>query len=653
MHRRFALTLAALAAFVAGGALFAPNSARACGCFSPAPPPVPNAPYSVTQSAEQILFEVNGDGTTTAHVLIQYEGDPATFAWVLPTMGVPELGLSPESVFAVVDASTQPDLRVQLEDICPVQEFQCNYGGSCGSVGGGGAGCAGGDDSPTFGGPRGVADLGSAPAFDAGVIGGGGPVMVLDRQIVGDYDVIVFGAGDAEAAVTWLGDNGFLVSPDAAPYMQPYADAGMNFLAARLLPGAGVDAIKPLRMTYTGPPMIPLELTAVSAEPELTVTAFVFGAETYVPRDQPVITPDERDLSVVTGRFNYPALLSRSIDEAGGAAFVAEHADALNLGVASSNFCCQSDDDPCGIGFDGSCQCPLADFDQLDCGWDPETGDALPSEILNRLASYTAVTRLTTRLNPEEMNYDPVFVPGEVSAVSLTANDVRVRRCERDAVEPAELEEAQRLDACADVYCGHGECGVDAFGDAGCVCDEGFVARHFVDLDGTPTLTCVPRTPIIDYKAATTVVLRDACEGVTCGQGACFDVGGTATCRCDEGTLALRTTAAAPICAALAASSGGAGATNPTDALHAVEFCRPAAPDCGPNGWLTERNSPTGRRGQICASTTPAPERFEPVECPEEDGGCSASPLTSTRGVWILTLGVLAFSVCRRRERLV
>jgi len=105
------------------------------------------------------------------------------------------------------------------------------------------------------------------------------------------------------------------------PYMQPYIDAGMVFVAAKLVAGAGLDSIKPLAMTYQGTtPMIPLQLTAVATEPHLTVTALIYAnGDVYQPIGHPITTIDETRLSQDSqGRLNYPMLLARTIDEAGG-----------------------------------------------------------------------------------------------------------------------------------------------------------------------------------------------------------------------------------------------------------------------------------------------------------------------------------------------
>ncbi|RMG94919.1 MAG: DUF2330 domain-containing protein, partial [Deltaproteobacteria bacterium] len=211
-----------------------PRPARACGCVSP--PVVMEGDYAVNQQAEEIIFEV-GESTVTAHVLIRYQGDPAQFAWLLPVPNQPELALSETMAFPLLDQVTAPRVNVTTQTACPGSAYACNYhsdpcdygdtdwGGTGGVTSGGGSGGDGGGDPP--------------PGVD-----------VLDMQVVGDYETVTFAASDAALAVQWLQDNGFVVNDTMTPYMQPYIDAGMVFVAAKLVAGAGLDSIKPLKMTY-------------------------------------------------------------------------------------------------------------------------------------------------------------------------------------------------------------------------------------------------------------------------------------------------------------------------------------------------------------------------------------------------------------------
>ncbi len=384
------------------------QEAEACGCTHP-PIPVPDGPddFAINQSGEHIIYEVE-EGFVTAHVLIQYAGRPEEFAWIVPVPSVPELSLSPSFGFSLLDRDTRPDISIDTVDDCPVQEWACQQANmpSCNSGGCGGGGCSA-DSASNF---ANTVDAG-AGAPDAS---GGGAVDVLDRQVVGSYETVVFSAGDASAAVTWLQDEGFIVNETMSPFMQPYADAGMLFLASRLVAGADTSSIQPLRMRYAADkPMIPLRLTAIAAQPEMTITTYIYGDTHFVPEDFPLATINQEWLSSDSdGRINYPMVLSRAIDEAGGKSFVAEYVGAAPFAdFDQGTGCCTAGFDLCNLGGDGVCSCPNSGFDAVDC---EEDGPALleGAAFIDGLAQkYSSLTRLTTRMSAEDMDYDPVFKP--------------------------------------------------------------------------------------------------------------------------------------------------------------------------------------------------------------------------------------------------
>ena len=108
------------------------------------------------------------------------------------------------------------------------------------------------------------------------------PVTVISEQVVGDYQTVTFRANEAQAATQWLRDNGFIVNHTTAIYMESYVNANMVFVAAKLVPGAGAKSIKPLRLRYRAAfPQVPLVLTAVAAQPHLTVTSFIYGNQPF------------------------------------------------------------------------------------------------------------------------------------------------------------------------------------------------------------------------------------------------------------------------------------------------------------------------------------------------------------------------------------
>src|SRR3569623_118581 len=237
---RRAMRISALAALAAASALLVDTpAARACGWLSsPMPPPVPpvgEVTYTVNQQSEQIIFEAE-PGWVTAHVMIRYAGDPAQFAWLVPVPEVPELAIDPPTAFGLLDAYTKPTINLSTENICPQSQWACEY------------------HAPLYCGPGG-ADYGAA-ALDAslgladGAPGGGSGtgVTVSSEQTVGDYQTVIFKATEASLATQWRKDNGFIVNNTTSIYMESYVAAGMVFVAAKLVPGAGVSSIEPLRM---------------------------------------------------------------------------------------------------------------------------------------------------------------------------------------------------------------------------------------------------------------------------------------------------------------------------------------------------------------------------------------------------------------------
>ncbi|MFT7580273.1 MAG: hypothetical protein ACI9MR_001942, partial [Myxococcota bacterium] len=483
-------------AVTASVAVLLAGPAVACGCFSPpVPPPDGLADFAVNQQSEQIIFEVPGDGTITAHVLIKYEGAPEQFAWLVPVPSVPVLALSETLAFAIIDQETAPQIRRDDRDICPDPEFICRYHPQ--------PNCN--DDDVTVQDAQSSGDSASQDTVGGGPLPGG--VQVIQSQIVGDYETVVFSADDAMGTVSWLQDNGFIVNDTMTPFMQPYLDAGMLFIAAKLVPGAEVSAIRPLKMTYIHPrPIIPLKLTAVAAEPHLTVTSYIFADKAYRPMGHPMATIEPGRLTYVGSRSNYPMVLARTIDEAGGDAFVAEFGGAPPVWLRASDDACNPGGDASfpQIENDGICQCPRSDFDALDCAEDqPGLLEALALlDDLNK--RFPKLTRLTTRLSAEEMTFDAEFEPTTntmpTGPLRLDAPAFDLGGCVANIVDTATHTAIVSEIPCATLYCGAGSCVTTALG-AGCRCDAGQVARTFRDLDGLPSVTCQPRQALVDLGA--------------------------------------------------------------------------------------------------------------------------------------------------------
>ena len=616
------------------------RQARACGCLSP--PAVTEGDYAIAQASEQIIFEVT-PGWVTAHVLIRYAGDPAQFAWLVPVPEVPDLSISPVSAFGLLDAATAPQVSVTPSDVCPVSEWACHYDYPESS----GGGCLGGTEQAGLA----STDAGTFGTSDAAA-GGAPPVTVINTQTVGDYQTVTFAASNAIGATQWLHDNGFIVNDTTSIYMESYIQANMVFVAAKLVPGAPSTAIKPLRLHYRAAyPTIPLILTAVAAQPHLTVTAFVYADQPYRPMGHPVVTiaPDRlaRDGK---GRFNYPMVLARTIDEAGGDAFAVEYRGSSSPSQVGTGSCCGGGGDYCGIGNDGQCECPADEFDASDCA---EQGDLVDGVRLLRAlgGTYASLTRITTRISPEEMTFDPGFEPDPAAVASgpmyVASTQPSLASCIQAVRDRAAYADITAEQGCNAMYCGPtSECVITQAGPA-CACGSATVATGFIDLDEHASVTCVPAVPPVDLRAGGDL-LTDACWAVDCGTGQCEDRNGVAVCRCDASSAAVlgSTAGAPPRCSPIRLQTHSPGAQDFALPLAALAVCAPAPPLCGTDGYLEHVSSP--RVGVDCGNATP-PEslttRTDGCGC-QESGG--PSPAAFVGAAWF---GLVVLVRRRRRGR--
>lgn len=94
---RYTLLAFATALFVS----LSVGRAQACGGFFCSQTPV-------DQTAERIIFTVNGDSTITAYVQISYTGQRDAFAWVVPVSSIPTVDTFPRAAFQALDLATQP-----------------------------------------------------------------------------------------------------------------------------------------------------------------------------------------------------------------------------------------------------------------------------------------------------------------------------------------------------------------------------------------------------------------------------------------------------------------------------------------------------------------------------------------------------------------
>lgn len=307
-HRPHLLALApvALAAMIAA----APRLASACGgTFCDAGPQV----MPVDQTGENILF-VMEEGAVEAHVQIQYEGDPAEFAWIVPLPAAAGTGLE-------ISVGSEELFQRMLAVTVPTFTLDTSFEGDCGG-GGGGLGCAATEDA-AFG----IQGLDEEPQDP-------GEPTVLSHEVVGAYEYAVLQGGTADGVGQWLDDNGYARDDDAPEILQAYLDEGFVFVAFKLRPGTALDQLHPVVLRYPGTePCIPLRLTRIAAVEDMRIRAFFLGDARVVPTNYRHVEINPLRIDWLDVGSNYYLLVREAVDQEGadGRAFVTEYAGGSSV----------------------------------------------------------------------------------------------------------------------------------------------------------------------------------------------------------------------------------------------------------------------------------------------------------------------------------
>ena len=283
---------AAIAVFTWAASLTAERRAEACGgCFGQTITTVESHRMAVLLSAERsVLWDQ-----------IAYSGAPEDFVWVLPVPG-PQvtIELADASFFDEIDGQTAPVVQPRPTDFDQGACFGC-----C-AAGGGDVAAAGGDED----------------------------VIVYTEGAVGPYETVVLGGEDGAALQDWLTEHGYPVQEAAVPIIDKYVDAGSAFVVLRLAPDAGVQAMQPIRVGYKGfLARFPLEMVKIGAYGQLGLTLWIIADQRYEPANYPTARIDPAklvyDWNSITS--NYEDVFDETIDDAGGRAWIVEHADRFDL----------------------------------------------------------------------------------------------------------------------------------------------------------------------------------------------------------------------------------------------------------------------------------------------------------------------------------
>ena len=266
------------------------TDAEACGgCFAP--------PGAFTAVEGHRMVIALGVEQTILWDQFRYTGEPEEFAWVLP---LPASGavveIADDAFVDRIDEATAPIVQPPAGDPC--------------------AAAAGGCD--------GIGTGSGTPPIDG--------VVVLQRATVGPYETVTVGADDPDALYTWLGVNGYAFPDAGIPVLDHYIAGRSAFLVLSLRPGAGVSAMRPIRVRFRGfMGTFPLEMVTLGATGPVELSLWIIAEQRYAARNYPTVAIDPADLvwDWATSTANYEEVFDQTIEDHGGRAWVTEYAGLL------------------------------------------------------------------------------------------------------------------------------------------------------------------------------------------------------------------------------------------------------------------------------------------------------------------------------------
>jgi len=278
---------------VALALLATPQEADACGgCFVP--------PDTNTQViGHGMILSVSMQQTTLIDQ-IAYSGDPESFAWVLPIKGEADIGVVPDLFPNQLDF----DSAVQVFE----PPIECPYYPGCG-----------GEDAPNA--------FGSAASGGQDSAGEDGGVEVISQEVVGPYETVQLSADDPEALNDWLDGHGYSVPDDIAPVIAAYVEEDFNFLALKLVPSVGVDAMQPVSVTIPGAAAtLPLRMVGAGTGAVTPVTLFVLSDGAMEPTSHPSTSVSVGGIlwDYDKGESNYTELRQQVYEASNGYGWVVE-----------------------------------------------------------------------------------------------------------------------------------------------------------------------------------------------------------------------------------------------------------------------------------------------------------------------------------------
>ena len=235
---------------------------------------------------------------------IEYAGDPEEFSWVLPVKPGAVLELASDAWLDVLDGATQPSVGSRT--------VQCTVstGGGFGN-GGSGFGCGSSEDASAGGGE-----------FDeTRQDGQADPVTIVSQATVGPYETVTLSTEQPGVLQDWLESHGYAIPDDIAPVIDDYVAEGFDFVALRLIPGAGVSQMSPVRVVMPGAVLtLPLRLVAAGTGATTALSLLVIAEGSYEAQNFANAVVEESAViwDYATASSNHGQLRQQALSGAGG-----------------------------------------------------------------------------------------------------------------------------------------------------------------------------------------------------------------------------------------------------------------------------------------------------------------------------------------------
>lgn len=252
----------AASAFALGAATIAPAQAQAfCGFF------VSTGDEDLFNDATQVVLMREGTQTILS-MQNNYKGPIKNFAMVVP---VPEILMQddvktlPKDLFDKLDTYSAPRL-VEYNEAppCPNYDGWCDWYAENASSNNG--------------------SLGNNDSFPSEPEPGG--VVVEAEFEVGEYEVVILSATEANSLEAWLTTNNYNIPMGAAPIFSQYIQQGMYFFVAKVNPAKvtfkdGQAVLSPLRFAYDSPEFsLPVRLGMVNSAGDQDLIVYTLSRQT-------------------------------------------------------------------------------------------------------------------------------------------------------------------------------------------------------------------------------------------------------------------------------------------------------------------------------------------------------------------------------------